>query len=79
MHHYTLAEAQAIANDLNESVRIIAFDFVPSFEGEEACTKYAIVNTQCTFEEMRMAGYKNPRICIYIHPQVDRKRCTEFA
>jgi hypothetical protein len=71
--HYTdyaqaVDEAQAFTNDEGVSVRVIAFDYTPFFESEEPHVEYAHVNTECTLEEMRHAGYKNARVCLTIHP-----------
>lgn len=73
MHHYTLSEArhsaQGMANDLGEAVRVIAFDYQPVFEGEQHRVMYAIVNVECTHEQMFHAGYVNARVCIRVEPE----------
>jgi hypothetical protein len=66
--HYTdygqaVDEAQAFVDEQNIPVRVIAFDYTPFFESEVPHVEYAHVNTECTIDEMILAGYKNARVC----------------
>lgn len=72
MHYVTLEEARQDAVKFTQTYkygcRVIAFDYKPFFEGEEEMMKYALVNLECTTDEMRGAGYVNPRVVSVVYP-----------
>lgn len=75
MNHYTYMEAftEAVhfANELGDTLRVIAYDYDPIFVTEHRGVRYSVVNNTCTLDEMRFAGYKNARVCRTVEPSIE--------
>lgn len=75
MDAYT--EAVRYANEYKENMRVVAFDWQPLYEGEEAGVRYTVTNAVCTIEEMRNARLHNARVCRLVKPNEDTVEAIE--
>ena len=63
-----LKDAVRFANEVGQPMRVVAFDWQPFYEGEEAKVQYTATNAECTLQEMRDAHLHNARICRTVQP-----------
>jgi hypothetical protein len=76
---YTDAYKAAVgySNELGVPIRVVAFDWQPLFEGEEAKGQYTTTNAECTLKEMHNARLFNARICRTVQPNTDTVEAVE--